>query len=332
MKIAIDAFGGDNSPQEIIKGAALAREYGEQLILCGDAEQIAACARQTGTDLSGIVIEQAASVISMHDDPKTVLKAKADSSMAVGLKMVADGRADAFVSAGNTGALLMGGTFIVKRLHGVKRPAIAAVAPALDGCYMLIDSGANAEARPEMLVQFAQMGSIYMQQVQGVDSPRVGLLNNGAEDTKGTEMVKETYALLKNCAGINFIGNVEGRDLPLFGCDVAVADGFTGNICLKTMEGMGKLMSAKLKGIFYKNLATKLGGALVKKGIDEFRLSMDSSEQGGAPLLGLRGTVIKAHGSSDARAIKNAVRQAIACCRNGVADKICAAVSGADGE
>lgn len=323
MKIIVDAFGGDNAPRSVLEGAVLAAsEFKAEISVVGDTSKIIACAKENGIDIGGIAIIDADSEISMHDDPGIILKAKKDSSMAVGLQCLAEGGADAFVSAGSTGALLMGGTFIVKRIKGIKRPALAAIVPSATGCFMLVDCGANVEARPEMLVQFAQMGSVYMALERGVKNPRVGLVNNGAEETKGTDMLRETYRLLSETKNINFIGNIEGRDAPLGACDVAVADGFVGNIMLKTMEGLGKAMYDKIKAVFMKNAVSKLAAVTVKGGLKDFKHSMDSSEYGGAPLLGLQKTVIKAHGNSDARAIKNAIRQAIGCCEADVPGNI----------
>ena len=323
MKIIIDAFGGDNAPKSAIEGAVLAaKEYDADIVLAGESGVIHKCADENGIDLAGIEILEADGVISMHDDPGLILKSKKDCSMGVGLQSLAADSADAFVSAGSTGALLMGGTFIVKRIKGIKRPALGAIVPSVNGCFMLVDCGANAEARPEMLVQFARMGAAYMSLVVGVDNPRVGLVNNGAEETKGTDMLRETYRLLKEDHSINFIGNIEGRDAPLGQCDVAVADGFVGNVMLKTMEGMGKALYTKIKGVFLKNAISKLAALTVSGGLKEFKKSMDSSEYGGAPLLGLEKPVIKAHGNSDATAIKNAVRQAISCCNADVCGNI----------
>lgn len=327
MKIVIDAFGGDNAPLEILKGAAAAKCFGEQLALSGDAAQIEKCARENGIDISGIEILPAASVMDMHDDAKLVLKGKADSSMAVGLRALADGAADAFVSAGPTGALIMGATLIVRRIRGVKRPAFGAVIPSVNGFYILMDCGANVECRPEMLDQFGTLGSIYMHKVLGIESPRVGLANNGAEDSKGTELQVEAYKLLAKNPSVNFIGNVEGRDIPLGAADVVVADGFTGNLILKTIEGMGSAMMKKLKGVFYKNLATKLAAAVLKPALREFKDSMDYEKLGGAPIIGLTKPVVKSHGSSSAEAIKNAVKQAIDWSRSGVTEAIEKAVA-----
>ncbi len=327
MKIVIDAFGGDNAPLEIIKGVVAAKSFGEQLALSGNAAEIEKCARENGLDISGIEILPANSVMDMHDDTKLVLKAKADSSMAVGLKALASGEADAFISAGPTGALIMGATLIVKRIKGVKRPAFGAVIPSVSGYYILIDCGANVECRPEMLEQFGTLGSIYMQKVLGIESPRVGLANNGAEDSKGTELQIEAHKLLAKNPSINFIGNVEGRDIPLGAADVVVADGFTGNMILKTVEGMGSAMMKKLKAVFMASFATKLAAAALKPALREFKNSMDYEKLGGAPIIGLTKPVVKAHGSSSAEAVRNAVKQAIDWSRSGVSEAIERAVA-----
>lgn len=322
MRIVIDAFGGDNAPLEILKGAVLAKEYGEQLILSGSETEIKKCAEQNGIDLSGIEILDAQSVMEMHDEARAVLKAKADSSMGVGLRAVADGRADAFVSAGPTGAVLMGGTMIVKRIKGVKRPALCTVIPSAKQPYMLIDCGANAECRPEMLNQFAVMGSVYMEKVMGYENPRVGLVNNGAEETKGTELQIETYKLLAANEAINFAGNAEGRDVPSGDFDVIVADGFTGNVILKLTEGLAGAIMSMLKEVFYQSTVTKLAAAVLKPALRTFKNKMDYTKYGGAPIIGLTKPVVKAHGSSNAEAIKNAVRQAVEWSRSGVTEAL----------
>ncbi|MEG0750461.1 MAG: phosphate acyltransferase PlsX [Oscillospiraceae bacterium] len=311
MKIAIDAFGGDDAPLEIIKGASEAREFRQALALVGDIAEIERCAAQNGIDISGIEIVGSSSVMDMNDEAKAVLKSKSDSSMGVGLRLVAEGGADAFVSAGPTGALLMGSTLLVRRIKGVKRPALCVVLPGKTST-LLIDCGANAECRPEMLVQFGVMGSQYMQAVVGTKEPRVALANNGAEESKGTELQIESYKLLAARDDIRFVGNIEGRDILLGACDVVVSDGFTGNIILKTVEGASSMLFSELKGVFYQNILTKLAAAALKPALRQFKNRMDYTKYGGAPIIGLQKPVIKAHGSSNAQAIKNAVRQAIA--------------------
>ena len=294
MKIAIDAFGGDNAPDEVVKGAVDAvKEYGVDIVLTGDTKKLDECFERLGLSKDHITFEQADGVIEIEDNPK----------------MVADGRADAMISAGSTAALVMGGTLIVKRIKGVKRPSLTPVMPGLNNMYILLDGGANVDCRPDMLRQFAVMGSVYMNKIMGVDNPKVGLLNVGAEEEKGRELEQETYALLKNST-LNFTGNVEARNAALGEVDVVVTDGFTGNIYLKTVEGMGKFMKASLKKIFFRNLGTKIGAMFTMKGIKEISKQMDYRETGGSPLLGTAKPVLKAHGSSDALAFKNAVRQA----------------------
>lgn len=311
MKIVIDAFGGDNAPLEIIKGAALAQsEYGVDIILTGDEQTINNCINENNITFKSLEIVHAPDVISMHDEPTSLLKAHKDSSMAVAFRLLADGKADAFVSAGSTGAIVVGGTLIVKRIKGIKRPALGSMIPSPDSSYFLMDMGANAECRPEMLAQFGVMASVYLEKVENRPNPTIGLLNIGTEDTKGGELQQEAYKLLKE-APINFVGNVESREMPKGVVDGIVTDGFTGNIALKLIEGTTITMFKMLKKVFYKNIATKLATLLLKGGIMKIKQKMDASEVGGAPLLGVSKPVIKAHGSSDALAIKNAVRQAI---------------------
>ena len=248
-----------------------------------------------------------------------------DCSMAVGMQMLADGEGDAFVSAGSTGALVVGATFIVKRIKGIKRPALATVLPTATVPTMLLDSGANADCRPEMLVQFAIMGSAYMNKIMGVSSPKVGLANIGAEESKGRELELETYRQLKN-APVNFVGNIEARQIPLGDCDVVVTDGFSGNLLLKLYEGMGKFFSNELKTLLTRDMKSKLAAALVMGGVKEFKKKVDYTEHGGAPLLGTAKPVIKAHGSSNAKAFYNAVRQAKKFTETKVIDEITSAL------
>lgn len=311
MKIIVDAFGGDNAPLEIIKGSMLAvDEYGVDIILCGDEDKINKCVKDNNIVLKNTEIVDVKGVIEMTDDAKSVLKEKADSSMGVGFKLLNEGRGDAFVSAGNTGAVTVGATFITKRIKGVKRPCIASVMPSADKPFMLMDCGANAECRPEFLYQFGVMGSLYMKNILKVENPRVALANNGAEETKGTPVVKEAYELMKD-ADFNFIGNIEGRQIPYGDADVVVADGFTGNMILKTYEGVAKVLMDGIKGIFKKNIFTMLCAVGVGGGIKKMKKQFDYKEYGGAALLGVKKPVIKAHGSSDARSFKNAIKQAV---------------------
>ena len=308
MRVIVDAFGGDNAPLEVIKGCARAvSELGVNVVLTGSRNKIEKCAAENGISLSGIVIEHTDDVFDIHEEPKEIIKSGSNSSMALGLRLLSEGKGDAFVSAGSTGALVMGATFIVKRIKGIKRVAPSPVMPADKGSFVLVDAGANTECRPEMLVQFAVMGSAYMEKVMGVKDPRVGLLNIGSEETKGRELEIAAYKLLEE-SGLNFVGNIEARDMPKGEVQVVVTDGFTGNIALKLYEGMGSFFSKKLKWIF-----SGLGkiGAIVSLGkIKELRRQMDYKEVGGSALLGVKKPVIKAHGSSDATAFFNAVRQA----------------------
>lgn len=311
-KIILDAFGGDNAPVETIKGAAMAvEEYGVEVLLTGDENEIRRVAAEQGVSLSGIDIINASSVIPVCAEPSSIMKEYSDSSLAVGLRMLTEGRGDAFVTAGSSGALVVGASLIVKRIKGIKRAGFAPVMPCLGGGgkYMLMDSGANVECRPEMLLQFGIMGSAYMNKVMGVNAPRVGLINVGAEESKGGELQLAAYKLLKN-APINFIGNVEPRDLPLGACDVAVCDGFSGNIVLKLTEGVASALTSQIKGIFMQNFKTKLAALAVKSGMASFKKQLDYTEHGGAALLGTALPTIKAHGSSNAKAFKNAIRQA----------------------
>ena len=310
MKVIVDAFGGDNAPQEIIKGAKLAAdELGYDIVLVGDEEKIKGEAIKNNVSIENMQIVHAPDVISMEDAPTDILKSKNNSSMAVGLRLLAQGEGDAFVSAGNSGALCVGATLIVKRIKGVKRCAFAPVMPKSNGFFMLIDSGANVECRPEMLKQFGIMGSIYMKNVMTVANPRVGLVNVGTESTKGDELRFEAFNLLKD-SNINFIGNIEAREIPADCADVVVADGFTGNIILKFYEGMAKEMFNKFKNIFIKDFKNKLASAVLMPDIREMKKHLDYKEYGGAPLIGISKSVFKAHGNSDAKTFKNAIRLA----------------------
>lgn len=320
MKIIVDAFGGDNAPLEVLKGCQEAvAKLGVNIILTGSSQKIKDCAAANEISLDGMEIEHTDDVFDIHEEPKEIIKSGKNTSMALGLKLLADGRGDAFVSAGSTGALVMGATFIVKRIKGIKRIAPSPVLPADKGSFLLTDAGANTECRPEMLVQFAVMGSAYMEKVMGIDKPKVGLLNIGAEDSKGRELEIETYKLLQQ-SGLNFIGNIEARELPKGECHVVVTDGFTGNIALKLYEGMGSFFSKKMKWIF--SGAGTLGALFSLSKIKLLKKQMDYKEVGGSALLGVKKPVIKAHGSSDAKAFYNAVRQATKCVEGNVAGEI----------
>lgn len=326
IRVAMDAFGGDNAPDEVIKGAALAvKEYGVEVILCGDEAKVRERMKALGVSVENISVKNAEGIIRIEDNPTDIRKAKLNSSMGTAFQLVKNGEADAFISAGSTAALVVGGTTIIGRIKGVKRPSLAPIIPSVNQCYILLDGGANVECRPEMLQQFGVMGSVYMDKIMNVQSPRVGLLNVGAEEEKGRELELEAHKLLKS-SPLNFIGNIEGREAALGGCDVLVTDGFTGNVYLKTVEGMGKFMKVSLKNIFFRNIGTKIGAVFTMKGIRELSAKMDYRETGGSPLLGTSKPVIKAHGSSDATAFKNAVRQAKEFIENNVIEEITSAL------
>lgn len=327
MKIIVDAMGGDNAPESAVIGGALAaKEYGEQVMLVGQPDTVAEILKKRGMqDTNGLTIMPASDLVDMHDDPATVLRKKPDSSMVVAFKLLKAGEGDALVSAGNTGALLTGATLFGGRIKGIRRGALAPVMPCSGGQVMLCDAGANTECTAEMLLQFAFLGSLYAEKINGVKNPRVGLVNNGTEDTKGDPLRKEAYALLQKAGEegrLNFVGNVEGSMVPLGACDVAVADGFTGNVMLKTIEGVAKFMAGQIKGVFTRNTATKLGYLACKKGLDEFRDLFNQDKIGGAPFLGIAKPVIKAHGSSNEIAVMNAVRQAIAYTKSGMIHEV----------
>lgn len=326
MNIIVDAFGGDHAPQAVIQGAAMAvQQLGVEITLVGDEQIIRKTAEEQGTSLEQIRILHTDEVFEMHEEPTSILKVHKNCSMAVGLRALRDDQGDAFVSAGSTGALVVGATFLAKRSPGIKRAALAPLLPTAKGVSMLIDCGANADCRPEMLVQFALMGSAYMKNVMGVENPAVGLVNIGSEDTKGRELEIETYHRLQE-APVNFRGNLEAREIPGGEYDVIVTDGFTGNVILKLYEGMGSFFAHKLKDVF-SGVSGKLSAALVLPRIKAFKKQMDYSEVGGAVLMGIAKPVIKAHGSSDARAFYNAIRQAKACADEKMIEALTASVA-----
>lgn len=311
MKIIVDAFGGDNAPLEIIKGCAdSVSEFGINIILTGKEETIRNVAKENNISLSGIEIVNCEEVITMDDSAESVLKTKKESSMAVGLKLLNEDKGQAFISAGNSGALCMGATLGIRRIKGIKRPAFAPVLPDEKGFFMLMDGGANIDCRPEMLYQFALMGSVYMEKVMGVDKPRIGLANVGTEEHKGTELYRNTYEMLKN-SDLNFIGNVEGRDIPKGVCDVVACDGFTGNLILKTYEGVAITLMKQIKHMFFDSTKGKLAAALVMKDLKFMKKHFDYNTYGGAPILGTSKPVFKAHGDSKAVTIKNAIKLSI---------------------
>lgn len=322
MKIIVDAFGGDNAPLEIIKGCALAVEdLGIEVILTGDKNIIKKTAIENGISLNNIRVVHTDVVISPDDDASAVVKEKKNSSMGMGFQLLNSGEGDAFVSAGNSGALVMGSSLIIKRIKGVKRPAFAPVMPKAQGCFMLVDGGANNEVRPDMLQQFAIMGSIYMNKVMGIDNPRVGLANVGTEEHKGGSLQQEAFELLK-ATPINFIGNVEGRDIPADGCDVLVTDGFNGNLILKTYEGVAMELMSKIKSVFMKNVKNKIAAAMIMNDLKKLAKEMDYNEYGGAAIMGVNKPVFKAHGSSKAKTIKSALRLTKQFVEGGVVEEI----------
>ena len=324
MKIIIDAMGGDNAPREIIKGALRAKhELGIDLILVGQEEAIRACL-PAGEDVE---IVDAREIITMEDDPSTATRRKKDSSMAVALRLLKEGAGDAVVSAGSTGALLTGATLTVKRIHGIRRAALAPVLPAGEHGVMLIDCGANVECTAEYLLQFAFMGSFYAQKLMGVPEPRVGLLNVGTEDTKGGELQHQAFDLLQQAGRqkrIRFVGNIEGTDVFSGNVDVVVTDGFTGNVLLKSAEGIIKYMMHSLKDVFYKSTINKLAAAVLKKDLAAMKKSMDVNEVGGTALVGISKPVVKAHGSSNEASFFAAIRQAKQFAESGIIDDIIA--------
>ena len=307
MKIIVDAFGGDNAPLEIIKGCAESvAKFGVDIILTGKESEIREVAAQNNISLDRIEIEDCDEVITMHDSAESVVKTKKDSSMAVGFRLLAQGKGDAFLSAGNSGALCVGATLLIKRIKGIKRPAFAPVLPSVTGCLMLLDGGANVDCRPEMLRQFAVMASVYMEKVMKVENPRIGLANVGTEEHKGTELYRETYGILKD-SKLNFIGNIEGRDVPAGKCDVVVCDGFTGNMILKTYEGVAAVLMKEIKNIFTGSAKGKMAAALVMKDLKSMKTRFDYNTYGGAPILGASKPVFKVHGDAKAITLVNAI-------------------------
>ncbi|MEG2044472.1 MAG: phosphate acyltransferase PlsX [Clostridia bacterium] len=324
MKIIVDAMGGDNAPLEIIKGAYLAaNEYNLDITLVGNEDVVRKLiAENSLTTSSKINIVNAVQTIEMCDDPTVVVKSKKNSSMAIGLKLLADGEGDAFVSAGSTGALLTGATLIVKRIKGIKRAALAPILPTDYSRVIIIDAGANTENTPLYLEQYGIMGSVYMNKILNVPSPKIGLLNNGTEASKGTPLQIAANELLSKNENLNFIGNIEGRDVMTGAVDVVVSDGFSGNILLKSIEGTAKMLSKSLKAMFKTNLKSMLCAVLLKKQLKEFKDKMDYNKQGGAPLMGISKPVIKAHGSAKADAFKIAIHQAASFSQSGAIDEI----------
>jgi glycerol-3-phosphate acyltransferase PlsX len=324
VKVALDAMGGDNAPHEIVKGAidALSQRDNLYVYVVGRQDAINAELSKYSYDKNRLEVIDAPEVIETAEPPVMAIRKKKDSSIVKAMNLVKDKTCDAFVSAGSSGAILVGGQVIVGRIKGVERPPLAPLIPTKDGVALLIDCGANMDARPSFLVQFAKMGSVYMKYVMGIENPRVGIVNVGAEEEKGNALVKETFPLLKSCPDINFIGSIEARDIPLGGADVIVCDAFVGNAILKTLEGVGKMMIGMVKESLTENLKSKIGALLIKDSLKNSLKRVDVSEYGGAPLLGLNGLVVKTHGSSKAGEIKNTLIQCITFKEQNINDKI----------
>ncbi len=311
MRLAIDVMGGDNAPQAVLDGVGMALEKlpEAEFVLYGDGKTIDDAVAGWANAKDRVRSEHTSEIIGCNESPTAAIRRKKDSSMVRALQDVADGKADCIVSAGNTGALLAGGTLIVRRIPGVKRPALATVLPTVNGCTMLMDCGANADCKAEYLEQFAIMGSVYMHEMMGISQPRIGLMNNGSEAEKGNELTKTAYERFRTLP-VRFVGNCEARDLFSGMFDVVVADGFTGNAVLKAVEGTAAMMMSAIKKELMSDLRSRIGAMLVRPAMKNVKKTLDYSEYGGAPLLGLRGGVIKAHGSSNAKAFMNAIMQA----------------------
>lgn len=329
IKIAIDAMGGDNAPEKIVQGAidSLALRDNIQIVLVGKEDAVHAELAKYQYDKSRVSVVNATEVIETGEPPVAAIREKKDSSLVVAQKLVRDGEADAFISSGSTGAILVGGQLIVGRIKGIRRTPLAPLIPTTKGASLLIDCGANVDARPEDLVQFARMGSIYMERVCKVKKPRVGIVNIGAEEEKGNALVKETFPLLKACEDINFIGNVESRDIPYGAADVIVTEAFVGNVILKLYEGVGSALVSEIKKGMLSNLKGKLGALMVKKNLKGVIKKFDASEYGGAPMLGLKALVVKTHGSATEKEIKNAIMQCVDFVEAKTIDQINAIVS-----
>ncbi len=328
VKVAVDAMGGDHAPLEIVKGAVEAVNSRDDIkvFLVGQEEAVRAELQKYQYDVSRIEVVNATEVIEMAEPPVQAIRTKKDSSIVVAMKMVKNGEADAFVGAGSSGAILVGGQLIVGRIKGVERPPLAPLLPTEKGASLLIDCGANVDARPAHLVQFAKMGSIYMEHVVGISNPRVAIVNIGAEEEKGNALVKETFPLLKACKDINFIGSIEARDIPSGYADVIVCEAFAGNIILKLYEGVGGTLISMVKKGMMSSLRSKIGALLVKPALKETLKRFDTSDHGGAPLLGLKGLVVKTHGNSKALEIRNSIIQCVTFKQQQINEKIKAGI------
>lgn len=322
--IALDAMGGDYAPVETVHGAvdAVAEHPEIKVLLVGKQDEIEKELQKYSYNKENIEVVNATEIIEMGEVPTKAIREKKDSSLVVAMKLVHDGQADAVVSAGSTGAILVGGQLVVGRIKGIKRPALAPFLPSKKGFSLLIDCGANVDARPEHLVQFAQMGTVYFENVMGKKNPTVGIVNIGTEEEKGNQLVKETYPLLKECEGINFIGSVEAREIASGSADILVCEAFVGNVILKFFEGVALTFLGCIKEGLMSSLRTKLGALMVKPALKGLVKTFDVSSQGGAPLLGLKGLVVKAHGNSKAKEIKTALCQCIAFKENSINEKI----------
>ncbi|MCL1808618.1 MAG: phosphate acyltransferase PlsX [Clostridiales bacterium] len=323
MKIILDGMGGDNAPEAIVEGAALAsRLINHDIIIAGDEKQILEELSKHKSDHRRISVTHASETITSDDAPVKAVRSKKDSSMVVGLNMLKEGKGDVFISGGNTGALMAGGLFILGRVQGIDRPAIASVYPIMgQGVSLLVDAGANAECKPNNLLEFATMGSIYMEKVLKIKSPTVGLVNIGTEEGKGTTVIKAAHELLAK-SDLNFIGNVEAREIPKGACDVIVCDGFVGNVILKLTEGLAWNIFKLIRAKFTKGTAAKMGAVLLGGKLKELRKEVDYSEYGGAPILGLKRPIVKMHGSSGANGVKNTILKAIPFAEENVVSKI----------
>ena len=328
-RVALDAMGGDNAPGEVVKGAveATKKENDIHVVLVGKEAAIQAELDKYDYSKELIEVVDAADVIETGEPPVMAVRRKKESSLVKAMYLVKEGKADAFVSAGSSGAILVGGQTIVGRIKGVERPPMAPLIPTATGVSLLVDSGGNVDARHSFLVQWAKMGSIYMENCLGIKKPRVAIVNVGLEEEKGNQLVKETFPLLKACDDINFIGSIEAREIPRSGADVIVCDAFVGNVILKLYEGLAGTIISKIKGAFYSNLKSKIGAMLVKDSIKSTLKTMDASEYGGAPLIGLNGLVVKTHGSAKAKEVKNSILQCVTFSKSNINEQIVESLS-----